>query len=74
MIKYKYTLGNQTIECLNISEIPDGLSFETITFDEVTEVETPIIPASEIIIDLLTKQVEALTEDQKNLLLQNLLM
>lgn len=74
MIKYKYTIGNQTIECLNISEIPDGLSFETITFDEVAEAETPTItPANDIVIDLLTKQVETMSEQEKANLLQNLL-
>ena len=74
MIKYKYTIENQTIECLNISEIPDGLTYETITFDEVLEVETPIVtPANDIVIDLLIKQIETMTEQEKNDLLQNLL-
>lgn len=74
MIKYSYTIGNQTIETLNLSEVPNGVSYETITFEQIEEVETPIItPINDIIIDLLTKQVEAMNEDEKNVLLQNLL-
>jgi hypothetical protein len=74
MIKYSYTIGNQTVETLNLSEVPNGVSYETITFEQIEESETPIItPINDIIIDLLTKQVEALTDEQKNVLLQNLL-
>jgi hypothetical protein len=74
MIKYSYTIGNQTIETLNLSEVPYGVSYETITFEQIEESETPIItPINDIIIDLLTKQVEAMNEDEKNVLLQNLL-
>jgi len=74
MIKYSYTIGNQTVETLNLSEVPNGVSYETITFEQIEESETPIItPINDIIIDLLTKQVEAMNEDEKNVLLQNLL-
>lgn len=74
MIKYKYTIGNQTIECLNISEIPNGLTYETITFDEVEEVEPPAQPlVNDILVDLIIKQIETMTEQEKNDLLQNLL-
>jgi hypothetical protein len=74
MIKYKYTIENQTIECLNLNEVPNGLTYETITFEEVEEVETPIVtPANDIVIDLLIKQIETMSEQEKNDLLQNLL-
>jgi hypothetical protein len=74
MIKYKYTIENQTIECLNISEIPEGLTYETITFDEVVEVEPPAQPlVNDILVDLIIKQIETMTEQEKNDLLQNLL-
>jgi hypothetical protein len=75
MIKYKYTIENQTIECLNISEVPDGLNYETITFEQEFEVtEEPTLPiANEIVIDLLTKQVETMTEEEKTDILQTLL-
>ena len=74
MIKYKYTIQNQTIECLNISEIPDGLTYETITFDEVVEVEPTAQPlVNDILVDLIIKQIEIMTEQEKKDLLQNLL-
>jgi hypothetical protein len=75
MIKYKYTLGNQSIETLNLSEVPDGLSYETIEFEIEVEQEViaPSLTLNEVIIDLVTKQVEIMTEEEKNDLLQNLL-
>ncbi len=75
MIKYRYTLGNQTIETLNLNDIPQGLSFETIEFEiEIEqEVTAPSLTLNEVIIDLVTKQVEIMTEEEKNDLLQNLL-
>ena len=74
MIKYKYTIGNQTIETLNLSDIPEGLTYETITFDEVVEVESTAQPlVNEILVDLIIKQIEIMTEQEKNDLLQNLL-
>jgi hypothetical protein len=65
MIKYRYILGNSSIETLNLNDIPQGLLYETIDFDEVAE-ETPIVEqTNEIIIGLLTKQVEVMTEEEK---------
>ena len=74
MIKYKYTIQNQTIETLNLSDIPEGLTYETITFDEVAEVEPPAQPlVNDILLDLIIKQIETMSEQEKNDLLQNLL-
>ena len=75
MIKYKYTLGNQTIETLNLSDIPQGLSFETIEFEIEVEQEViaPSLTLNEVIIDLVTKQVEVMSDEEKSELLQNLL-
>ena len=74
MIKYKYTIENQTIECLNLNEVPNGLTYETITFDEVVEVDPPSQPlVNDILVDLIIKQIETMTEQEKNDLLQNLL-
>ena len=75
MIKYKFTIGNQTIETLNVNDIPEGLSFETIDFEiEVQqEVIAPTLTVNEVIIDLVTRQVEVMTDEEKNYLLQNLL-
>lgn len=71
MIKYRYTLGNQTIETLNLNDIPEGLSFETIDFE--IEVEQEVTPASltvnEVIIDLVTRQVEVMSDEEKSELL-----
>jgi hypothetical protein len=75
MIKYKYTIGNTTIETLNLNDIPEGLSFETIDFE--IEVEQEVMPPSltvnEVIIDLVTRQVETMTEEEKADILQTLL-
>jgi hypothetical protein len=75
MIKYKYTIGNTSIETLNLSDIPEGVDYETITFEQESELlEEPTLPiANEIVIDLLTKQVEAMTEEEKTDILQTLL-
>ena len=74
MIKYRYTIGNQMIETLNLEDVPQGLFYETITFDEIVEVEPPITPmVNDIIVDLIIKQIETMTEQEKVDLLQNLL-
>jgi hypothetical protein len=75
MIKYKYTIGNTSIETLNLNDIPEGLDYETITFEIESEIlEEPTLPiANEIVIDLLTKQVEAMTDQEKSDILQTLL-
>ena len=71
MIKYKFTIGNQTIETLNVNDIPEGLSFETIDFEiEVEqEVTPPSLTVNEVIIDLVTRQVEVMSEEEKSELL-----
>jgi hypothetical protein len=71
MIKYKYTIGNQSIETLNLSDIPQGLLYETIDFEiEVEqEVTQPNLTLNEVIIDLVTKQVEIMTDEEKSELL-----
>ena len=71
MIKYKYTIENQTIETLNVNDIPEGLSFETIDFEiEVEqEVTAPSLTVNEVIIDLVTRQVEVMSEEEKSELL-----
>jgi hypothetical protein len=70
MIKYKYTIENQTIECLTVNEIPNGLTYETITFDEVEhESTTPSLTVNEVIIELVTRQVEVMSDEEKSELL-----
>jgi hypothetical protein len=71
MIKYKYTLGNQTIETLNLNDIPDGLSFETIEFEIEVEQEAtaPSLTVNEVIIDLVTRQVQVMSDEEKSELL-----
>jgi hypothetical protein len=71
MIKYRYTIGNQSIETLNLSEVPDGLSYETIDFEIEVEQEViaPTLTVNEVIIDLVTRQVETMTEEEKSELL-----
>jgi hypothetical protein len=75
MIKYRYTIGQMSVETLNLNDIPNGVDYETITFEQEVEQEvepnTPI--ANEIVIDLLTKQVETMTEEEKTDILQTLL-
>jgi hypothetical protein len=75
MIKYRYTIGQMSVETLNLNDIPEGVDYETITFEIESEVtEEPTLPiANEIVIDLLTKQVETMTEEEKTDILQTLL-
>jgi len=71
MIKYRYTIGNQTIETLNLNDIPQGILYETIEFEiEVEqEVTAPSLTVNEVIIDLVTRQVEVMSEEEKSELL-----
>lgn len=48
--KYRYTIENQTIETLNLLDIPQGLEFETIEF-EIEEVDN-----SKFKLEILKKQ------------------
>jgi hypothetical protein len=71
MIKYRYTIENQSIETLNLNDIPQGLSFETIEFEiEIEqEVTAPSLTLNEVIIDLVTKQVQVMSDEEKSELL-----
>jgi hypothetical protein len=71
MIKYRYTIENQSIETLNLSDIPNGLSYETIDFEiEVEqEITAPSLTVNEVIIDLVTRQVEVMSDEEKSELL-----
>jgi hypothetical protein len=75
MIKYRYTIGPMSVETLALTEIPEGIDYETITFEIESEVaEEPTQPiANEIVINLLTKQVEIMSEEEKTDILQTLL-
>jgi len=71
MIKYRYTIENQSIETLNLSDIPNGLSYETIDFEIEVEQEAtaPSLTVNEVIIDLVTRQVQVMTDEEKSELL-----
>jgi len=71
MIKYRYTIENTTIETLNLSDIPQGLSYETIDFQIEVEQEViaPSLTVNEVIIDLVTKQVQVMSDEEKSELL-----
>lgn len=73
MNKYRYTIGQMSVETLNLSDIPDGVNYETITQEVEQEVEITQPIANEIVIDLLTKQVETMSEEEKTDILQTLL-
>lgn len=73
MIKYKYTIGQMSIETLTLSDIPDGVDYETLEQEVEQEVEPTLPIANEIVIDLLTKQVETMSEEEKSDILQTLL-
>jgi hypothetical protein len=70
MIKYRYTIGNQMIEVLNIPQIPSGIPYETIEVGEIIEQSYLTQQALEIdlhytglISDLLRKHIEKLSID-----------
>lgn len=75
MKKYRYTIGQMSVETLNLSDIPVGVDYETLAFEQEVEQEVePTAPvANEIVIELLTKQVETMTEEEKTDILQTLL-
>jgi hypothetical protein len=75
MIKYRYIIGQMSVETLTLTDIPNGVDYETITFEQESELlEEPTQPiANEIVIDLLTKQVETMSEEEKTDILQTLL-
>ena len=70
MIKYRYTIENQMVEVLDINEIPQGLEYETIEYEEIVSQTYLIQEALEIdlyytglISDLLRKHIEKLSID-----------
>ena len=70
MIIYSYTQGNSTIETININEIPEGVSYETIEREEQIDMISLTIEAlkidlyyTELISDLLKKHIEKLSID-----------
>jgi hypothetical protein len=71
MIKYRYILGNSSIETLNLNDIPQGILYETIDFAIEVEQETtaPTLTVNEVIIDLVTRQVEVMSDEEKSELL-----
>ena len=71
MIKYRYTIENQTIETLNLNDIPEGIIYETIDFaiEVEQEVTTPSLTVNEVIIELVTRQVEVMSDEEKSELL-----
>ena len=48
MTIYKYTQGNSIIETMNINEIPQGVSYETIEREETIDTVSLINKALEI--------------------------
>jgi len=65
MTIYVYTLGNSTIETININEIPQGVSYETIEREETIDMISLTNDALKIdleytslISDLLRKHIE----------------
>jgi hypothetical protein len=75
MIKYRYTIGQMSVETLTLTDIPEGVDYETITFEQEVEQEvTPTnLTVNEVIIDLVTRQVQVMSDEEKSELLQNLL-
>jgi hypothetical protein len=71
MIKYRYILGNSSIETLNLNDIPQGILYETIDFAIEVEQETTAstLTVNEVIIDLVTRQVEVMSDEEKSELL-----
>jgi hypothetical protein len=71
MIKYRYTIGQMSVETLTLTDIPEGIDYETITFEQEVEQEvTPTnLTVNEVIIDLVTKQVEVMSDAEKSELL-----
>jgi len=70
MTIYIYTQGNSTIETININEIPEGVSYETIEREETIDTVYLIQQALEIdlfyttlISELLRKHIEKLSID-----------
>ena len=46
MTRYRYTIENQTVECLDISEIPQGISYES--FEYIEQIFSDIVVPQEI--------------------------
>jgi hypothetical protein len=70
MIKYRYTIENQSIETIDLTSIPEGLDYEIIEIDETVDIAFLINQAleidlyyTELISDLLRKHIEKLSID-----------
>jgi hypothetical protein len=70
MTIYIYTEGNSTIETIDINQIPEGVSYETIEREEVVDMVSLTNEALQIdlyytgvISDLLRKHIEKLSID-----------
>jgi len=70
MTIYIYTQGNSTIETIDINQIPEGVSYETIEREEVVDMVSLTNEALQIdlhytgvISDLLRKHIEKLSID-----------
>lgn len=70
MIIYIYKIENQTIECLDINNIPEGVSYETIEREDTIDMASLIQQAleidlhyTELISDILRKHIEKLSID-----------
>jgi hypothetical protein len=70
MTIYIYTIENQTVECLSINEIPEGVSYETVERKEIIDIAYLTQQALEIdlyytglISDVLRKHIEKLSID-----------
>ena len=70
MIKYRYTIENQSIETIDLTTIPEGLDYEIIEIDEKVDIAFLINQAleidlyyTELISDLLRKHIEKLSID-----------
>jgi hypothetical protein len=71
MIKYRYTIGQMSVETLTLTDIPEGVDYETINFEiEVEQEVTPTnLTVNEVIIDLVTRQVQVMSDEEKSELL-----
>jgi hypothetical protein len=70
MIGYRYTIENQSIETIDLINIPEGLDYEIIEIDETVDMAFLINQAleidlyyTELISDLLRKHIEKLSID-----------
>ena len=68
MIKYRYTIGNQSIETIDLSSIPKGIRYETIDFEEKEDIPIEVEPTKEDLIQIVQSLEEQLNEVKLQLL------